>query len=166
MIVVTGATGTIGRPLLGILVRESVPVRAVSRDLQAAGLPAGVENVAGDPSRPGTIAGYLDGVTTVFLHPRAVGEAAEELLALAKERSVARVVALSAINLDDDTTQQPSRFPGDRNKEAEEAAVAGGLDWTGSASGRPPSDDVEQVLGRPARTYAEWVTDHTAAFQH
>jgi uncharacterized protein YbjT (DUF2867 family) len=134
MILVTGATGTIGRPLLDLLVRTGVAVRAVSRDPQANArpanaLPAGVEVVAGDPSRPDTIARYLEGVSAVFLHPRAVGDAAGELLALARQRNVARVVALSAINVDDDPAEQPSRLQGDRNKEAEDAAVASGLAW-------------------------------------
>jgi hypothetical protein len=26
--------------------------------------------------------------------------------------------------------------------------------------------EVEKILGRPARTYAEWVADHVAAFQN
>jgi hypothetical protein len=28
------------------------------------------------------------------------------------------------------------------------------------------TDTVEQILGRPARTYAEWAVDHAAAFQN
>ncbi|WP_326824637.1 NmrA family NAD(P)-binding protein [Streptosporangium sp. NBC_01756] len=129
MILVTGATGTVGRPLVGVLAGEGVKVRAVTRDPQAAGLPAGVEVVVGDPSRPDTMSAVLEGVTSVFLHPRAVGEAAADLLALAKERGAGRVVALSAVNVDDDLADQPSRFQGDRNKEAEDAVVASGLDW-------------------------------------
>jgi uncharacterized protein YbjT (DUF2867 family) len=129
MILVTGATGTVGRPLIDVLAGEGVKVRAVTRDPQAAGLPAGVEVVVGDPSRPDTMGAVVEGVTSLFLHPRAVGEAAADLLALAKERGVGRVVALSAVNVDDDLADQPSRFQGDRNKEAEDAAVASGLDW-------------------------------------
>jgi uncharacterized protein YbjT (DUF2867 family) len=129
VILVTGATGTIGRPLVEVLAGEGAKVRAVARDPKAAGLPVGVEVVEDDLSRPAAIAPFLEGVTSVFLHPRAVGEAAGDLLALAKERGVERVVALSAINVDDDLTQQPSRFQGDRNKEAEDAAVASGLQW-------------------------------------
>jgi uncharacterized protein YbjT (DUF2867 family) len=30
----------------------------------------------------------------------------------------------------------------------------------------PVTGEVERVLGRPARTYAEWVADHAAAFQN
>src|SRR4030095_16624109 len=83
MFLVTGATGTIGRPLLDVLVDEGAKVRAVTRDPQATNLPAEVEVVQGDLTRPATIAPFLDGVTALFLHPRAVGRAAGALLALA-----------------------------------------------------------------------------------
>jgi uncharacterized protein YbjT (DUF2867 family) len=129
MLLVTGATGTIGRPLIDALVNDGVKVRAVTRDPQATDLSADVEVVEGDPARPDTIAPYLDGVTAVFLHPRAAGDAAGELLALARERGVKRVVALSATNVDDNLDEQPSRYRGDRNKEAEDAAAASGLAW-------------------------------------
>jgi uncharacterized protein YbjT (DUF2867 family) len=129
MILVTGASGTIGRPLIDVLVHEGAEVRAVTRDPRAADLPSGVEVVEGDPSRPETIAPFLEGVTALFLHPRAVGSAAGELLALARERGVKRVVTLSATNVDDNLDEQPSRYRGDRNKEVEDAAVASGLEW-------------------------------------
>ncbi|MEV5574214.1 NAD(P)H-binding protein [Spirillospora sp. NPDC052269] len=129
MILVTGATGTIGRPLVDRLVREGADVRAVTRTPQAAEPRAGVQVMAGDPSQPATIAPLLKGVHSLFLHPRAVREAAAELLALAKERGVERVVVLSAVNVEDDLSEQPSRFQGDRNKEVEDAAVASGLEW-------------------------------------
>ena len=129
MLLVTGATGTIGRPLIDALLNEDVKVRAVTHDSQAANLPAGVEVVEGDLARPDTIAPFLEGVTALFLHPRAVGLAAGELLGLARERGVRRVVALSATNVDDPLDQQPSRYNGDRNKEVEDAAVASGLAW-------------------------------------
>src|SRR4029453_6860075 len=127
MLLITGATGTIGRPLIDALVNEDVKVRAVTHDPQAANLPAGVEVVDGDLSRPDTIAPFLEGVPALFLHPRAVWVAARELLTLARERGVRRVVALSATNVDDPPDQQPSRYQGDRNKEGEEAAAPSGL---------------------------------------
>ena len=55
-ILITGATGTIGRPLVDLLVGEGATVRAVTRNPLAAGLPAHVEVVAGDPGRPATLA--------------------------------------------------------------------------------------------------------------
>jgi uncharacterized protein YbjT (DUF2867 family) len=129
MLLVTGATGTIGRPLIDILVNEGVKVRAVTHGPQAANLPAGVEVVQGDLARPAAIAPFLEDVTALFVHPRAVGQAAGELLALARQRGVQRVVALSAMNVDDPLDQQPSRYNGDRNKEVEDATVASGLGW-------------------------------------
>lgn len=129
MILVTGATGTIGRSLIDLLLDTGLKVRAVTRDADAAALPDGVEVVEGDPSRPDTIADLLDGVTAVFLHPRAVGTSAVELLRLARARGATRVVALSAMNVDDPLAEQPSRYRGDRNKEAEDAAVGSGLPW-------------------------------------
>jgi uncharacterized protein YbjT (DUF2867 family) len=68
MILVTGATGTVGRPLIELLASEGVKVRAVTHNPQAAGLPAGVEIAEGDPARPDTIAPLLEGVTALFLH--------------------------------------------------------------------------------------------------
>jgi len=129
MLVVTGATGTIGRPLIDLLVNEGVKVSAVTHGPQATNLPAGVKVVQADLSRPDTIASSLEGVTALFLHPRAVGLAAGELLRLARERGVRRVVVLSATNVDDPLDEQPSRYRGDRNKEVEDAAVASGLEW-------------------------------------
>jgi uncharacterized protein YbjT (DUF2867 family) len=130
MIVITGATGRVGRPLINLLRNASAGVRAISRDAAAADLPAGVEIVEGDPSRPDTVADALDGARSLFLHPRAVGDGAADLVDLAQRRGVRRVVALSAINIDDEPSKQPSRLAGDRNREAEEAAVGSGLEWT------------------------------------
>ncbi|WP_433714441.1 NAD(P)H-binding protein [Nocardia sp. CA-084685] len=129
MILVTGATGTVGRPLVELLATQGVQVRAVTRSPESATLPAGVEVVAGDPAWPDTVADALDGVAAAFLHPRAVGDAAFDFAELAGKRGVRRLVALSAINIDDPLAAQPSRFRGDRNKEAEQAVADSGLEW-------------------------------------
>lgn len=126
MFLVTGATGTIGRPLVEMLAAQGVPVRAVSRSPEGAALPAGVEVVSDDPA---VLAAALDGVSGVFVHPRAVGDGAFALAKLAREHGVRRLVALSAINVDDPLEAQPSRFRGDRNKEAEQAVRESGLAW-------------------------------------
>jgi uncharacterized protein YbjT (DUF2867 family) len=135
MILVTGASGNIGRELVNVLLDDGAKVRAVTRNPPAAGLPADVEVVEGDPSRPDTLASSLRGVTGLFLNPRAVGDAAVELLALAREQGVKRVVAMSALNVDFDLARQPSRIRGEYNKEVEAAAVGSGLEWVGLRSG-------------------------------
>jgi uncharacterized protein YbjT (DUF2867 family) len=71
----------------------------------------------------------------VFLNPRAIGKAADELLTLAREQGVKRVVAMSALNVEWDLARQPSRLRGEYNKEVEAAAVASGLQWAGLRSG-------------------------------
>jgi uncharacterized protein YbjT (DUF2867 family) len=119
MILVTGATGNIGRPLVELLVAQGAKVRAVTRSPEP-GLPAAVEI---EP------AVSLAGVTTLFLNPRAVGKSVGYLVARAYAEGVRRVVALSAINVDDDLANQPSRYRGDFNKEVETAAVESGLEW-------------------------------------
>ena len=135
MLLVTGATGTVGRPLIDLLTVAGIDVRAVTRDPQAAGLSGRVEVIVGDPSRPGTVAAALEGVTAVLLNPRAVGAAAGELVTLAGRRGARRVVALSALNVDFDLDRQPSRLRGEYNKEAEAAAVESGLEWVALRSG-------------------------------
>ncbi|MEV0096911.1 NAD(P)H-binding protein [Streptomyces sp. NPDC050738] len=129
MILITGATGLVGRPLVDILQAEGADVRAVSRTASTARMPAGAEVVEGDPSDPATLAAAMDGVTSLFLHPRAAGDRATELVALAREHGVRRVVAMAALNIDEPLADQPSRYRGDRNKEAETAAVESGLEW-------------------------------------
>ncbi|MEU6427136.1 NAD(P)H-binding protein [Microbispora sp. NPDC046973] len=134
-ILVTGATGAVGRLVVRQLLAEGARVRAVSRSPRDAALPYGAEVVQGDPARPGTMADHFKGVEAVFLHSRTFGDSADRLLALAAERGVSRVVALSAMNIDDPFDLQPSRWRGDRNREAEEAAVASGLAWTSLRAG-------------------------------
>jgi uncharacterized protein YbjT (DUF2867 family) len=121
-ILVTGATGNVGRPLVTQLVSAGVKVRAVTRHPDGAGLPAGVEVVTSS-------AAGLRGATAVFLNSRAVGEELADVVRLARRAGVTRLVALSAINADDDFSRQPSRFRGDRNKEVEQLAVESGLEW-------------------------------------
>ncbi|OCB30609.1 nucleoside-diphosphate sugar epimerase [Mycobacterium malmoense] len=121
-IVVTGATGNVGRPLVAALAAAGAPVRAVTRAPQAAGLPAGVEPV-------GSAAEALPGASAVFLNSRALGDDLESVVAQCVRGGVRKLVALSAINADDDFSRQPSRFRGDRNKEVERVAVDSGVAW-------------------------------------
>ncbi|MEU1281059.1 NAD(P)H-binding protein [Streptomyces sp. NPDC005805] len=64
---VTGATGTVGRHVVAALLEGGHPVRALTRDPEAAEFPAGIEVVRGDLTDPETLAGALDGVTGLHL---------------------------------------------------------------------------------------------------
>jgi uncharacterized protein YbjT (DUF2867 family) len=121
-ILVTGATGNVGRPLVNHLLDAGVEVRAVTRRPDTAALPDGVQ------IHTSAIAG-LAGASAVFLNSRALGDELEPLVSAAKRAGVTRLVALSAINADDDFARQPSRFRGDRNREVEQLAIDSGLEW-------------------------------------
>jgi uncharacterized protein YbjT (DUF2867 family) len=128
MILITGATGTVGRPLVSLLAARGAAVRVLARSFDGE-LTAGVERFTADLGDLSSVAPALKGADVLFVHPRAVGEQAGELVALAAESGVRRVVVMSAINVDDDPALQPSRWNGDRNTEVEAAVVAGGLPW-------------------------------------
>ncbi|HWF70155.1 MAG TPA: NAD(P)H-binding protein [Mycobacterium sp.] len=121
-IVVTGATGNVGRPLVAQLVNAGAKVRAVSRHPQSAGIPADVEVVE-------SAAEAVAGASSVFLNSRALGDELAAVVDQACRQGVSRLVGLSAINADDDFSRQPSRFRGDRNKEVEQLAIDSGLQW-------------------------------------
>jgi uncharacterized protein YbjT (DUF2867 family) len=69
MILITGATGTIGSELLRLLTLHGTPLRAMTRDPARLRLPAGADVTAarGDFDDPGSLRGALDGVESVFL---------------------------------------------------------------------------------------------------
>jgi uncharacterized protein YbjT (DUF2867 family) len=121
-IVITGATGNVGRPLVAELAAAGARVRAVTRTPKTARFPDGVEVV-------GSAADALSGASAVFLNSRALGEDLADVVAQSVRAGVAKLVALSAINADDDFSRQPSRFRGDRNKEVERLAIDSGLAW-------------------------------------
>jgi uncharacterized protein YbjT (DUF2867 family) len=121
-IVITGATGNVGRPLVSELVRAGAAVRAMSRHPAAAGLPSEVEVVANASEA-------LAGATAVFVNSRALGPGLAHFVARARSVGADKVVALSAINVEDAFSRQPSRFRGDRNLEAEQLAVGSGMTW-------------------------------------
>ncbi len=121
-IVVTGATGNVGRPLVTELLAAGARVRAVTRQPAQAGFPSEVEVF-------GSALDALSGASAVFLNSRALGGQMEAVVAQCGRAGVTKLVALSAINADDDVTRQPSRFRGDRNREVERLAVDSGLAW-------------------------------------
>jgi uncharacterized protein YbjT (DUF2867 family) len=73
-VLVTGATGRVGRAVVAQLLDAGVPVRALTRRPAAAALPAAVEIVAGDLTVPDSLEAALQGAGSVFLlgpRPRA-----------------------------------------------------------------------------------------------
>jgi uncharacterized protein YbjT (DUF2867 family) len=132
MILVTGATGNVGREVVNLLLSSGKQVVAVTRNPTIAALPDGAHVVESDPSHPHTLAKALSGVESIFISPRALGDATAgaataELLKLAAAQGAQRVVVVSA-----DTVEYgggEKRFS-DAFRRVEDAARASGLQWT------------------------------------
>jgi len=102
-ILVTGATGTVGRNVVEQLAARGAPVRALVRTPEKAHFPAGVEVAQGDLLDVDALRRAFDGVSTLFLLNAVVpDEFTQALVALnvAREAGVERIVYLSVIHSD------------------------------------------------------------------
>lgn len=133
-VLVTGATGTIGRQVVSQLLATEPQVRAMTRNPDAAGLPSGAEVVRGDLTDPATLDRCLDGVETVFLvwtAPTGAVPAAVDRIA----RHVRRVVFLSAPHQTPHPLFQQTNPMAAMHAEIERLIAASGLRWTFLRSG-------------------------------
>jgi uncharacterized protein YbjT (DUF2867 family) len=102
-ILVTGATGNVGRNVVEQLVNRGADVRALVRDPSKASFPAGVEVVKGDLLDVDALRSAFSGVSTLFLLNGVVAdEYTQALIALnlAREAKIERIVYLSVIHSD------------------------------------------------------------------
>jgi uncharacterized protein YbjT (DUF2867 family) len=102
-ILVTGATGTVGRQVVEQLVKRGADVRALVRDPAKASFPPEVTVMQGDLLDVDSLRGAFSGVSTLFLLNAVVSdEFTQALIALnlAREAGVVQVVYLSVIHSD------------------------------------------------------------------
>lgn len=102
-ILVTGATGNVGRHVVQQLVNRGADVRALVRNLETAKLPAAVQIAQGDLLDVDSLRGALDGVSTLFLLNAVVADEFTQalvMLNLAREAGIERIVYLSVIHSD------------------------------------------------------------------
>jgi uncharacterized protein YbjT (DUF2867 family) len=102
-ILVTGATGTVGRQVIEQLVKRGADVRALVRDPAKANFPTGVAVAQGDLLDVDALRSAFSGVSTLFLlNAVAPDEFTQALIALnlAREAGVERIVYLSVIHSD------------------------------------------------------------------
>lgn len=129
MILITGATGTIGSEIVRQLVARGEQVRAITRDPAQADLPAGVEVVRGDYHDPASIAAAASGADAAFivgiLGPEYL-DADRNLITTARDAGVRRIVKLSAIG----TGEKAVGRVGSWHLPGEQAARESGVDWT------------------------------------
>jgi uncharacterized protein YbjT (DUF2867 family) len=125
MIIVTGATGNVGRELVKFLHQQHQPVAAITRTPNTDGPRDG--QVIGDPSDPQSLIPILKGAKAIYLNPATLGDSLPELLALAVTHGVERVVLQSAL-----TVTHPLGAPrfAAQFKHDEDLVKASGLQWT------------------------------------
>lgn len=102
-ILVTGATGNVGRNVVEQLVKRGAKVRALVRDPSKANFPAGVEVAQGDLLDVDALRRAFSGVSTLFLLNAVVPDEFTQALvalAVAREARVERIVYLSVIHSD------------------------------------------------------------------
>ncbi|MFJ3908356.1 uncharacterized protein YbjT (DUF2867 family) [Streptomyces sp. 2132.2] len=128
MIVVTGATGNVGRPLTRALAEAGQQVTAVSR--HAAAVPDGVRHVVADMARPEGLAPALDGAKALFLllsgDMHAVGAHPADIIGQAAAGGVRRVVLLSSLGV----ATRPFGATRIAMKAVEDSLRRSGLEWT------------------------------------
>ena len=129
-ILIAGATGRTGGAVVDQLLSAGVPIRALARRAEAElTLPAGVDIVTGDLTKPTTLGPALQGVDTVFLVWTAPPDAAPAVIERLAAQ-VRRVVFLSAPH------QTPHPFFQQPNPMAtlyadiEQRIMGSGVEWT------------------------------------
>ncbi|MFF4852909.1 SDR family oxidoreductase [Streptomyces sp. NPDC001194] len=127
MIVVTGATGNVGRPLTRALAEAGRQVTAVSR--HAAAAPDGVRHVVADLSEPARLEPALAGAKALFLllsgDLHAPGAGPADIIGRAAAAGVRRVVLLSSQGV----ATRPFGTTRIAMRAVEDALRDSGLDW-------------------------------------
>jgi uncharacterized protein YbjT (DUF2867 family) len=124
MILVTGATGNIGKELARRLVDKGLPVRVLLRDWKkAAALEDRVEVAPGDLNKPETLGAPMQGIEKLFPVTPDTGQVAN-LLKAAKQAGAKHIVKISTIEAD------RSLGPGKWHRQQEELIKSMGFAWT------------------------------------
>lgn len=120
---VTGATGHVGRHVVAQLARSGADVRAVTRVPDQADLGPGVEVFQGDLERPESLRAALRDIERLYLFP--VPQTAAEVVRMAEEEGVKRIVVLSSSSVTEEDNHS-----GQHHLAVERAAEASGCEWT------------------------------------
>ncbi|MFD7630751.1 NAD(P)H-binding protein [Streptomyces sp. NPDC059851] len=127
MILVTGATGNIGRALVEELrACGAGPLRGLTRDPARASFPEGVEPVVGDLADAASLGPALDGVRSLFLVPGMGSGSDAAVVDAARRAGVEHVVLVSSITVQ----THPHLGPAAQHLVTEQLVKDGGTAWT------------------------------------
>lgn len=129
MILITGATGTVGSRLVELLLDRGEDVRVFCRDVDKARAKFGerVQVARGDLEDPGSVRAALEGVERIFLlAPPAPEQLQRELnvIAAARETGIRRLVKLSVLAADEHSPVRLARGHREAEKELEASELA------------------------------------------
>jgi len=128
MILVTGATGTVGREVVAQLLANGQRVRAMTRNPSRTRLDDRVEVTKGDFDAPDSLASAVSGVDRVFsltFGPQ-TGVRERNLAVVAKKAGVRHIVKLSALGGDNETCNHIRKW----HDEGEQGIWETGIAWT------------------------------------
>jgi uncharacterized protein YbjT (DUF2867 family) len=128
VILLTGATGNVGRQVVSQLLGTGAAVRALTRNPDSAGLPDGVDVMRADLSVPYTLDECLNGVDAVFLvWPGLTADLAPA--ALDAVNHARRIVFLSSLTVREDLEQQTDPITA-FHADIEHLIEQSGREWT------------------------------------
>ncbi len=128
-ILVTGATGNIGRLVVDKLLASGRQVRALTRSPDKARLPTKVEVVQGELTVPQSWPAALVSIESVYLFP--VLDGIHQFLDMAKRAGARRVVLLSGASAAGETERDRQSWTYPQYRAVETAVEGAGLDeWT------------------------------------
>ncbi|MFE3552339.1 SDR family oxidoreductase [Streptomyces kronopolitis] len=130
VVVVTGATGNIGRRLVDRLLADGAAVRALTRDPARAALPAGAETVRADLTGAQDLAPLLAGADALYLNLAAGGEQAVTALVDAAVAAGVRRIVLNSSMAVTGTPADDTNHIARMHAAAERTVRASGLEWT------------------------------------
>jgi len=131
MILVTGATGTVGSEAVGQLLEAEQEVRALARDQASAARKLGdhVEIVEGDASQPDTLDAAVDGIERMYLLLPMVPTLPQldaDIIAAAQRAGVRHIIKQSNMGAQDEQATTMQRW----HRAGERLIESSGIAWT------------------------------------
>ena len=127
MILVTGATGTVGNQVARILASTGEAVQVLARTPERTSFPSGVRVTRGDFTDPSTLEAAARDADAMFLMLPAMNTNLEQAIAKAAPH-VKRIAFLSSALVSIDTSR--ASFIAQQHASIEDAIKASGVDWT------------------------------------